>query len=125
MKRIVDSKSDDTISINDQKLEAVQKMHKIIKHHHLMNYMIKWIENGFMHFPEGSVSPIEEKDEMLEYSDIERDHRQFLHPITEESLADIGRLDIYLMVLGTRRGLGSDTMCFLGSREILDVWLFN
>lgn len=81
--------SEPTIEISSQKVEAVQKMNKIIKNHILMNSMIKWIENGFMHFPEGSVSPIPEKDEILEYSAIEKEDDHFLHPITEESLGDI------------------------------------
>lgn len=82
-------KSDATLEINENKLEAVQKMHKIIKNHILMNYMIRWIENGFMHFPDGSVSPIIEKDENLEYSAIEKEDDRYLHPITEESFNDI------------------------------------
>lgn len=83
------SQSEATIELNESKLEAVHKMHKIIKNHILMNYMIKWIENGFMHFPDGSVSPIPEKDEMLEYSAIEKEDNHYLHPITEESLGEI------------------------------------
>lgn len=83
--------SENTIEINESKLEAVKLMHKIIKNHILMNYMIRWIENGFMHFPEGQVSPIPEKDEILEYSAIEREGDHYLQPITEESLADIDK----------------------------------
>ncbi|CAI2361438.1 unnamed protein product [Moneuplotes crassus] len=84
-------RSDNTIEICEQKIEAVRRMNKIIKNHILMNYMIRWIENGFMHFPEGSVSPIPEKDEMLEYSAIEKEDDNFLHPITEESICDIDK----------------------------------
>jgi hypothetical protein len=54
-----------------------------------MNYMIRWIENGFMHFPTGSISPIIEKDENLEYSAIVKEDDRFLHPISEESFNDI------------------------------------
>ena len=87
----IEGVSEGTIELNDQKLEAVRKMNKIIKNNILMNYMIKWIENGFMHFPEGSVSPIPEKDEILECSAIEKEDDRFLHPITEESLGEIER----------------------------------
>jgi hypothetical protein len=87
--KLSEPKSDVTLEINESKLEAVHKMHKIIKSHILMNYMIRWIENGFMHFPTGSISPIIEKDENLEYSAIEKEDDRFLHPITEESFNDI------------------------------------
>ena len=83
------SKSEATIEINEQKIEAVYKMNKIVTDHILMNSMIRWIENGFMHFPEGNVSPIPEKDEILEYSAIEREEEHYLQPITEESIGDI------------------------------------
>jgi hypothetical protein len=60
-------------------------MYSIIRSHILMNFMIRWIENGFMHFPDGSVSPITEKDEVLESSAICRE----LPAIAEESLGEI------------------------------------
>ena len=55
----------------------------------MMNSMIRWIENGFMHAQRNSVSPIQEKEETLEYSSIEKDYNHYLHPITEESIGEI------------------------------------
>ena len=55
----------------------------------MMNSMIRWIENGFMHAPRESISPIQEKEEILEYSSIDKDYNHYLHPITEESLGEI------------------------------------
>lgn len=86
------SKSNEEIVIEqfpEAKIKAVQLMVKIVKNHVLMNSMIRWIENGFMQVQDGCVSPIPEKEEVLECSSIEKDYNHYLHPITEESLGDL------------------------------------
>jgi hypothetical protein len=82
----MDKDSDTTLELAPQKLEAVKQMHKIIKNHILMNSMIRWIENGFMHLPENAQQNAD-KSEILEYSSIEKSPQ--LYPITEESIGDL------------------------------------
>lgn len=83
------TKTEEVITLSESKIESAKKICKIIKNHIMMNSMIRWIENGFMHAPRGSVSPIQEKEEILEWSSIEKDYNHYLHPITEESIGEI------------------------------------
>ena len=50
--------------------------------------MIKWIENGFIQSNDDSTIPLNPNQNNLDFSLSERDHRGYLHPITEESFWD-------------------------------------
>ena len=80
------TKIEEVIELSQNKVDSAKKIWKIIKNHIMMNSMIRWIENGFMHAQRNSVSPIQEKEETLEYSSIEKDYNHYLHPVTTDRL---------------------------------------
>ena len=73
---------------NDEQKKSIMKMHTIVQNHILMNYMIKWIENGFMEY--NNITPDRVKDKSCDLSSIDKpEDVHYLQPITEESIEDI------------------------------------